>query len=236
MPIDGGEWEEHLEELRRRIISVLAVFSVSAAVSFALSEHIVSFLTDPVSELEARLYYFSPAEKFTAYLYVSAVSGAVVTAPFFILETALFIWPALKAAEKRRARFMLISIPALFLAGAAAAYRFLAPAVMSFFLSFGGKDIEPLWSFREYLSLLISMMMASGMLLELPPALLALCAAGVLDPARVSRARPYVIILIFFLAGVFTPPDVTSQVMLGVPLYLLFEGALFLARIVSGRK
>ncbi|MDR3279869.1 MAG: twin-arginine translocase subunit TatC [Synergistaceae bacterium] len=238
MPTDAkGEWEEHLEELRRRIISVLAVFFAATVISFVFSEGIASFFTDPVSHLGARLYSFSPAEKLMAYLHISALSGAVFTAPFFILQTALFIWPALKGAEKTWARFALFSVPFLFLAGMAASYSFLAPKAISFFLSFASSDgVEPLWSFREYLSLLISLMLAAGVSLQMPLVMLILFALGALDPRMVAKSRSYIVLLIFFLAALITPPDVISQIMFGVPLYLLFEATLFLGRIIAKKR
>jgi sec-independent protein translocase protein TatC len=231
-----NEWEEHLEELRRRIISVLAVFAAASALSFVFSERIASFLTDPVSDLGTKLYTFSPTEKFMAYLHISALSGAVVTAPFFILQGALFIWPALKEKEKNIARAALFSVPALLAIGSAAAYKLIAPKALWFFLSFGGDGVEPLWGFKEYLSLLASLMIASGLTLQLPLALIVLFSLGILDPVKVSKYRSRIILLIFFMAAALTPPDVTSQVMLGVPLYLLFETSLFLGRIIVKKR
>ena len=113
----------------------------------------------------------------------------------------------------------------------------MAPIVFGFFLSFGAGDgVGALWSLGEYLALLFELMIATGVLLQLPLALLALIAAGVVSADRVARYRPYIILFIFFLAGVLTPPDVVSQVMMGVPLYLLFEGVLFLGRLLNRTK
>jgi len=238
MPADAGsEWEEHLDELRRRIISVLAVFFVSAVISFVFSDRIAALLIDPVSGLGINLYSFSPAEKFMAYLNISALTGAAATAPFFVLQAAMFVWPALKSGEKYWARFALVAVPFLFIAGAAASYGLLAPKALGFFLSFGAGDgIEPLWSFREYLTLLASLMIASGLLLQAPLALLLLFSLGIVTPERAAKSRPHIILLIFFLAAILTPPDVTSQAMLGVPIYLLFEATLFLGRFITKKR
>jgi sec-independent protein translocase protein TatC len=104
--------------------------------------------------------------------------------------------------------------------------------VFGFFLSFGSSDgIEALWSFEEYLSRLFGLMIATGLLLQMPLFLFASLLLGFVSPESVARCRPYIVLLIFFLAAVLTPPDVASQVMLGVPLYLLFEGALLLGRV-----
>jgi len=236
---DGGcdEWFEHLDELRRRIISVLAVFFLSSAAAFAFSERVASFLMGPVADIGVSLYTFSPAEKFMAHLHISAVAGAAVTAPFAVLQAGLFVWPGLRDRERVFARFVLFAVPALFMAGAVASYKFFAPAVLRFFLSFGNGDgVAALWSFKEYLSLLASLAFAAGASLQMPLILLALFALGVADPAKVASARPCMIVIIFLVAAILTPPDVTSQVMLGVPLYLLFELTILAGSLMRRKK
>ncbi|MDR3231231.1 MAG: twin-arginine translocase subunit TatC [Synergistaceae bacterium] len=232
-----NEWEEHLEELRRRVVVVLVVFFAASAAAFVFSSHIAAFLMAPVARFGVQLYTFAPTEKFMAYLYLSVWTGTLFTAPFFFLQTALFLWPALRGDEYRWAAAVLFVVPSLFTLGAALCYRFLAPVVFGFLLSFGAGDgIASLWGLREYLGLLFDLMLAVGLLLQMPLALLVLIVAGVVSPRRVARCRPHIVLVIFLLAAVLTPPDVISQVMLGVPVYLLFEGALFLGRILRVRS
>lgn len=224
-----SEWEEHLEELRRRILCVLVVWFVSTLVAFALSERVAAFLTGPVAHLGVRLYAFGPADKFLAHLHIAAVAGLVFTAPFLVLQTGVFVWPGLLGSEKRAAAVALTAAPVLLLAGSAAAYVFFAPVVLKFFLSFAASDgVEHLWGLRQYLSFLAGLMLGAGLLLQLPLVLLVLFALGIVTPRTVARYRAHAVLLIFFAAAVCTPPDVTSQVMLGVPLYLLFEATLLI--------
>jgi len=226
------EWEEHLAELRRRIIAVLVVFFAATVTAFVFSSSIAAFLTAPLNAFQVKLYTFAPAEKFMAHLHLSAWTGAIFSAPFFCLQAGLFLWPGLRGNEYRYALSVLLVVPVLFLLGAGLCYRFMAPIVFKFFLSFGdGDGVESLWNLREYLALLFDIMIASGLLLQLPLALLALIAAGIVSAERVAHYRHHIVLLIFFLAAVFTPPDVVSQIMLAVPLYLLFEGALWLGRM-----
>jgi sec-independent protein translocase protein TatC len=118
--------------------------------------------------------------------------------------------------------------------GGAMAYKFLSPIVLKFFLSFGASDdVRPLWGFKEYLSMLFSLMLASGFLLQAPLVLLLSFAIGIITPRQVSRFRPHIIVFIFLVAGICTPPDVISQIALGVPLYLLFELTLLAGRLIS---
>lgn len=227
-------WEKHLEELRRRIIAVLVVFLAVALVAFVFVDDVAAFLTAPLARFQVRLYTFAPAEKFMAYLNLAAWTGMVATTPFACLQAALFVWPGLRGHERRYAALTLVAVPVLFFAGAAAVYRFFAPLVFGFFLSFAaGDNVTALWGLRQYLGLLAGLMLATGLLLQMPLALLLLFATGLVSPATVARARPQIILLIFFLAAVATPPDVVSQVMLGLPLYLLFEATLFAGKRIA---
>jgi sec-independent protein translocase protein TatC len=182
----------------------------------------------PVSGLGVKLHVFGPAEKFTAYLHLALWTGAVAAAPFCLSQIGLFVWPALRGRERRWTAAALLAAPALFIAGAGAAYRFLSPSVLGFFLRFAAADgIEPLWGFKDYLTLLYALMLAAGLLLQTPLLLLLGFALGIVSPRTAARARPHIILLIFLAAALCTPPDVASQVALGVPLYLLFELTLF---------
>ncbi|GHU21295.1 Sec-independent protein translocase protein TatC [Spirochaetia bacterium] len=234
----GGlsEWTEHLEELRRRIIAVLAVFTVISVPAFVFSDYLATFLMAPVADLGVALYTFDPAEKFLAYLHLAMWTGAVVSAPFCLLQIGLFVWPALQGKERQWTVAALAVVPVLFIAGAAAAYRFLSPTVLRFFLGFSSGDgIQPLWGFKEYLAMLFALMLATGLLLQTPLLLLAAFVLGIVTPKTVARFRPHIIFLIFLAAALCTPPDVISQVALGVPLYLLFELTLFIGRFFTKR-
>lgn len=232
-----SEWTEHLEELRRRIIAVLVVFTVAAMGAFIFSAHIAAFLTTPVADFGVKLYTFNPTEKFMAYVHLAVWTGALISAPFCILQAGVFVWPALKGRERTFTLIALIAVPVLFIVGAAAAYRFLAPVALRFFLGFGASDnIQPLWGFREYLAMLYALMLAFGLLLQTPLLLLFAFATGIITPQQTAPVRPYIIFLIFLVAAVCTPPDVISQVALGVPLYLLFELTLFAGRFFQPNR
>ena len=190
----------------------------------------------PVSKLGVRLYTFSPAEKFMAYLRLSVWAGVVVSSPFVLLQAGLFIWPALRASERKYALAALTVVPVLFVAGAMISYWLLSPLVMGFFLSFSASDsVQPLWGLREYLALLAGIMIAAGLLLQTPLLLLLAFSLGIITPKQAARARPHIILLIFFLSALCTPPDVVSQIAMGVPLYVIFELVLWVGGLF-GRK
>lgn len=229
---DGrDDWTGHLEELRRRIIKVLVALVLATGLAFACSSLLAGFLTVPVSSLGVKLYAFGPTDKFMAHLHISLLAGLAATLPYLLLQAGLFLWPGLIGDERRHALLALTAAPLLFFFGAGAAYRFVAPPAMRFFLWFAAGDgVEPLWGLKEYLSLLSSLMLAFGLLLQLPLLMMALFALGVVSPAQVAAARAPIVLLIFLLAAVATPPDVATQLMLGVPLYLIFEFTLFVGK------
>ena len=234
---DFSDWEPHIAELRRRVIAVLVVFLIFTVIAFILSSRIVSFLLMPLAQFDIELYIFAPADQFMAYLHISFWTGMLCALPFLCLQTALFIWPGLRKNEYRYAAAALVIVPILFMLGAAAAYRFLSPIVFNFFLTFGeGDGMRPLWGFRQYLTLLFNLMLAAGLLSQGPLALLLLMATGLVSYESVARYRRHIIILIFLAAALLTPPDIVSQVLLGVPLYLLFEGTLFLGRVFGKKR
>jgi sec-independent protein translocase protein TatC len=234
---EGQEWTSHIEELRKRIIAVLGAFFAAAFMALVFSSRIAAFLTAPLTDYNVKLHTFAPAEKFMAYLHLSAWTGLICTAPFLCMQAALFLRPGLRARESRYVNGALFIVPVLFALGAAACYRFLAPHVFGFFLSFGeGDGVQPLWGLSGYLAFLFDLMLAAGILFQLPLVLLVLLISGAVSPKLVAHYRPHCILMIFFLAAALTPPDVVSQVMLGIPLYLLFEGALALGKALQKKK
>jgi len=163
--------------------------------------------------------------------------GIVLASPLALVQCCLFVWPALRRNE---AKFLLMGggvVPVLFAAGAAFAYRVMAPLALRFFLSFSeGDNILPLWGFGEYAYFLFSLLLAAGVFFQVPLLLLALLLLGIVSLDSVVRLRPWMILLIGLAAALLTPPDVVSQVLLGVPMYLLFELTLFAARLLLRRR
>ncbi len=227
-----GEYSEHLEALRRKIVSVLFFLCCATALLFSLSEWWVRFLQAPLEGLGVSLYYFKPYEKFLTYMRLSFWGGAALSLPLAVLQGALFVAPALR---KNEMKYLVLAggvVPALFFAGAAFAYRFIAPLALRFFFFFGeGDNVLPLWGFGDYSSFLFSLLLASGLLFQAPLLLLLCILLGLVSVRTLSRLRPWIILGIAFIAALLTPPDVVSQILLGVPLYLLFEMVLVLGRV-----
>jgi sec-independent protein translocase protein TatC len=225
---------DHLEDLRFEIIYVLIFFLVSCIVSFLFSEKLVSLLTGPVTTAGAALNYFKPQEKFMSYLKVSFLAGVFLSVPFLLWRAASFISPGLDPSERPVFLGAVFVSPLLFYGGAAFAYFVIIPFALSFFNSFGGADIAPVWGIENYVNLAAAVMAACGTGFLLPALLFGLIKAGVIKTGHVNKFRPYFIIAIFIFAAVITPPDVITQIMTAVPIYLLFEISVLLAN--AGKK
>ena len=225
---------DHLEELRRRILGVLLFFLAAFVLLFFLSRHLAAFLQAPIQGLGVSLYYFKPYDKFLAYMRLSFWAAILFSAPLAILQAIFFIYPALRKEETRDFLPAAIATPLLFFAGSAFAYSAISPLALRFFLFFSaGDNILPLWGFADYLSFLFTLMVAAGSVFLLPVFLLFLIGTGLVKTRTLSRLRSWIIMAIAIAAAVLTPPDVVSQALLGIPLYLLFEGTLLVGRLMG---
>jgi sec-independent protein translocase protein TatC len=232
--VNSGDFLDHLEDLRRKILSVLVFFCCATALLFIFSERALLFLQSPLKGLEVSLYYFKPYEKFLTYMKLSFWGGVALSAPLALLQAGLFVMPALRKNEIKYLVLAGAVVPVLFIAGAAFAYRIIAPLALRFFLSFGaGDNVLPLWGFGDYASFLFAMLLAAGLLFQAPLLLLLFIACGVVSVSAVARLRPWIILGIALAAALLTPPDVVSQILLGVPLYLLFELTLAIGRLLG---
>lgn len=229
---------DHLEELRRLLlISLAAIGACSVAASF-FSKPLLDFLSLPLQGFEgARLYFHTPYEAFLTHLKVILLTGFLLASPVFFTELWLFIAPGLYRGE-RRVLFPLILVSlVLFLGGAAFGFGVLVPAGLRFLLGFQTELIRPLLGIGPYFSFLIGMILACGIVFDLPVVVLGLVRAGVLGPPALRRARKGVIVFLFLLAAILTPsPDPVGQILLALPLALLYEACVWLAKGVEKRK
>ncbi len=226
----------HLVELRNRlrnaIIAVLACFCI-----------LVPFANDLYTFISAPLQKFLPAG--------STMIATEVTSPFltpfkFAMVVALFIampvvlfqlWafvaPGLYQSEKRLAVPIFISSIVLFYAGAVFAYAAVFPIAFAFFTSVGPPGVTVMTDINQYLTFVLKLFFAFGIAFEIPVAAVIVVAAGLTTPSQLSRYRPYVIVSCFFFGMLLTPPDIISQTLLAVPMWLLFELGIVLAKFIK---
>ncbi|HMV16872.1 MAG TPA: twin-arginine translocase subunit TatC [Zoogloea sp.] len=167
---------------------------------------------------------------------VTLLVAFVIALPFVLYQAWAFIAPGLYAHEKRLGLPLVIGSTVLFLAGMAFCYFFVFGTVFKFIAQFAPKSITPAPDIEQYLAFVMSMFVAFGITFEVPVIVILLVKIGLVDVAKLKEVRPYVIVGAFIVAAVVTPPDVVSQLMLAIPMCLLYEAGVFLARFVVKRE
>lgn len=210
---------EHLEELRVRLLWILGAAAVGTAVAFFYSKRLVAFLLAPGG---GKFQYIKPAEAFIVYLACSFVAGLVLVSPFIFYQLWRFIGPGLKPREKRVALPFIFFTTLCFAAGVAFGYWLLFPA-MRFFRSFQTEDLVANWTLGSYASLALRLVLATGLIFEAPVIVYFLARLGVVSPRTLVAKWQYIIVALLIVAAALTPgPDVFTQVLLAVPLILLY--------------
>ena len=230
---------DHLIELRTRLVRCVMALGVAFAVCMYFADDIFGFLVRPLTGAfppgEGRLIYTKLYEAFFVELKVALFAAFFVSFPIIANQLWAFVAPGLYAKEKKAFLPFLIATPVLFTSGAALAYYVVMPTAFRWFLGFegnaGGLKLEALPGTGDYLALVMQFILAFGISFLLPVLLLLLNRAGIVSREQLANARRYVIVGIFVVAAIATPPDVVSQLMLAVPLLFLFEGSLLVMRI-----
>ncbi len=229
---------DHLIELRTRLLRSVVALALGFAICLYFADPILGFLIQPLKaafpEGEGQLIFTKLYEVFFVELKVALFAGFFVSFPIIANQLWAFVAPGLYAQEKKAFLPFLIATPVLFVAGAALAYYVVMPTAFAWFLGFGGEagglKIEALPTAGDYLGLVMQFILAFGMSFLLQVLLLLLNRAGIVTRIQLSEARRYVIVGIVALAAIVTPPDPGSQLILAVPLLLLFEGSLLIMR------
>jgi sec-independent protein translocase protein TatC len=230
---------DHLIELRTRIIRALLALAVGFGVCLYFADDILGLLIYPLKQAfpngqEGQLIFTKLPEVFFVELKVALFAGFMVSFPVIANQLWAFVAPGLYAREKKAFLPFLFATPVLFGAGAALAYFVVMPTAFKFFLGFGGEagglQVQALPSAGEYLILVMQFILGFGVTFLLPVLMLLLHRAGIITRAQMVTARRYVIVGIFVIAAIVTPPDPGSQIILAIPLWLLFEGSLVLMR------
>ncbi len=228
---------DHLEILRYRIIAACIIFLLLTIVSFIFIDEITALLRSPVDPLEPDFVYIRPQEKFVTYLKAAVFSGLTASLPPAAVLFASFLYPALKKSERRSFIASVFMILILFAAGLLFAYFILLPFAMNFFVNFAKEDgVAPMWSIGEFYSVIISVLFGCALLFQAPTLLLFLMRIEVLQPKTLSRYRRHAVVLIFLIAAFLTPPDIFTQILVGVVLYLLYEMTIAAGRVLIRRK
>ena len=232
---------DHLVELRKRLVWCILALVITFAIAMPFSQDILSFLVQPLRAAgQERLIYTSIFEGFFTQVKIAFFAALMVSFPVLATQIWLFIAPGLYAQEKKAFLPFLLMTPILFLGGAAMAFYVAMPLALHFLLGFGGDlggvQQEALPGVGNYLDFVTHFMFGFGVSFLLPVLLMLVERAGLVSLERLRKGRRYAIVAAFVIAAVLTPPDVISQLLLAVPLMLLYEIALIGILITRRRR
>ena len=239
---------EHLTELRSRLVKSIVYLFIFFIVCYFFAENIYSFLVAPYAEavkddeVNRRMIFTALHETFITYLKVAFFAAIFITSPIILTQIWKFVAPGLYKNEKRALLPYLIATPTLFLLGGMLVYYLIMPLAIKFFLSFEtttqftNLPIQLEAKVNEYLSLIMRLIFAFGISFQLPVLLSLLARVGFIDSQYLKKRRKYVIIIIFSVAAILTPPDPITQIGLGIPLLILYELSILSVRLIEKKK
>ena len=230
---------DHLIELRRRLLWSFVAMGIGTLICYVFAAQIYGFLVQPLAQAmgedsSQRLIYTSLTEPFFTYLKVAFFAGMFLTAPILLTQIWLFIAPGLYRQERGAVWPFLTATPILFFLGGATVYYAVMPVAWHFFLSFESDGAETTLPIQleakvsEYLDLVMTLIFAFGLCFQLPVLLTLLGRAGLITRRFLVEKRKYMIVLTLIIAAFLTPPDIISQVMLAIPMVVLYELSILL--------
>ncbi|MEZ5137937.1 MAG: twin-arginine translocase subunit TatC [Acidimicrobiales bacterium] len=243
-PADDGRMSlmEHLIELRTRIIRCAIAIAVGAVVGWMIYFPVLDILRRPLEELSGdpnisdKFLSFDPLELFMLRIQVSAYLGIAIAMPFLLWQLWRFIAPGLYQNERRFASAFVFSATLLFIGGAAVAYYTL-PQALKFLQSMGGGQVEIQYTVKNYITLIVYMMLAFGAGFQFPIVLVFLQLVGVVKPQQLRQFRRFGIVIIFVVAAIITPSaDPISLFALALPMVVFYEISIVIGRIALGRR
>ncbi len=227
----------HLLALRKTlVISFGAIAAAFVLVFYLACGYLMDFITTPIVERGVEIIYTAVSEALVTQLKVSLIAAVVVASPVVFWQVWVFIKPALYPNEKRIFKRLFFLALMLFLMGVVFCYRAVYMLALDFFLVSGENLATPMLSIDKYVGFLFSFVLPFGLVFELPVAIYMLARVGLVNYEMLSKTRKFVILAIFIIAAILTPPDIVSQVMLGIPMLLLFEVGVQVSRFVKPRE
>lgn len=228
---------EHIRALRRVLLVSVAAIGVCFVLLFYLCcDPLVNFVLAPVRSRGINIISTAVSEALMTQLKVCLIAGVVLAMPVVIQQIWSFIAPALYPHEKRLFAGLFFVALLLFLTGVAFCYLYVFPLAINLFWAAADTVATAMWSVEEYLDFVLSFVLPFGLMFELPVVIYMLARRGKVNYQKLSRWRKYVVLIIAIVAAILTPPDIISQCMLGLPMYLLYEIAAQLARFVKPHK
>jgi sec-independent protein translocase protein TatC len=229
---------EHLDEFRTRIIRALLGIVIGAGLCLIFSKTLLNVLLWPTTRvnLPVDIQVLKVQGMFIVTLEIAFFGGIVVSLPWIIYQLWMFVAPGLYIHERRYVPRIIISATTLFLIGVAFAYFLIIPFALNFFLGLAPTTVKTNIAIDFYISFVIRLLVVFGIVFQLPILSFFLSRMGILKPEHMRKYRRHAIVVIFILAAIFTPPDPFTQIMLAIPLILLYEFSILISNWVQRRK
>ena len=239
---------DHLTELRSRLVKSIIYLFVFFIICYFFAENIYNFLVSPYADavkdddINRRMIFTALHETFITYLKVAFFASMFISSPIILIQVWKFVAPGLYKNEKRALLPYLIATPVLFLFGGMLVYYLIMPLAIKFFLSFetsstlNSLPIQLEAKVNEYLSLIMRLIFAFGLSFQLPVLLSLLARVGFVNSQYLRERRKYVVVIIFIIAAILTPPDPITQIGLGIPLLILYELSILSVKLIEKKN
>jgi len=234
---------EHLAELRSRILRLLVIYALTFCACYYFSDELYYVIAKPLIEIlgdKTHFIYTNLAEGFFTQINLAAKFAFLIILPVIAFQIYFFIEPGLYKSERKLIKLLIISSPLLFFLGVIFVYFFVMPKAFEFFISFQKTGLPYNLSLEakinEYVSLVISLVFAFGIAFQLPVIILILVSLKLIKAESLRLYRRFAILAIFIIAGIITPPDVISQLLLAFPLMGLYELTIIIAKNIESRR
>lgn len=226
----------HLEELRKVFIVSFVAILVGAVACWFVADEVLAVLLDPVANLGHRIVFVGITEALMTKLKISLFLGFLLALPVVLWQVWSFILPALHKREKKVFTLFVVVSLVTFLMGISFCFFVIYRMAVAFLLRFAGPELTPMLTIGQYVSFTIAFMIPFGLVFQLPLVAYCLTSLGVLKHEFLKRSRKYAVLVILIIASLLTPADLLSTFAMGIPMYILFEASILVARIVERGK
>jgi len=224
----------HLREIRGRLIKCVIAVVLTTTISFFFAKQIFDILILPAGGIN--LIYVEMTEMIGTYMKVCLTSGIILAMPYIIFQFLMFVSPALTHREKKYVYLIVPAVAMMFIAGVVFGYFVLVPPGMRFLISFGSDIATPQIKIGNYISVVTRLLLVIGLVFEMPVVTTFLSRLGIVTPKWLASKRKPAVILAFVLAAIITPTfDPVNQLLVAVPLIVLYEISIWLAKLVQRR-
>ena len=226
---------EHLLELRSRLIKSVIALCVCIGISIPLAHYVFDILKSRAPGID--LVFINVTEMLGTYMKVVFYCGIALSLPYLIYQLVRFLSPAMTDKEKRYLYFSMPLVVLLFVAGVCFAYFIFLPPALNILLHFGGDIARPMIDVSSYVSVLVRLLLAVGLVFEIPLVITLLAKLGVVSPQKLAKGRKWAVLAAFVLGAIITPTvDPINQTLIAAPIIVLYELSIWLAKLVYPRK